>query len=119
MPANTSEAELKGIYAALSDDLRNAVRTAGGEKAAAAFERANAFKAKTASQVEALNKIVGASSDEALSSKLLAMAGSTGRTDIKNLMLARGVRQEKRRGMNWPRQHLRVWGRDAEGHVFP
>jgi hypothetical protein len=75
MPANTSEAELKGIYAALSDDLRNAVRTAGGEKAAAAFERANAFKAKTASQVEALNKIVGASSDEALSSKLLAMAG--------------------------------------------
>jgi hypothetical protein len=118
MPANTSQAELKQIYGALSDDLRNAVKTAGGDRAAQAFERANSFKAKTAGQVKALDKIVGTGSDEALSGKLLAMAGSTGRADIKNLYRAR-VAAGKESWDELASSALATMGRDVEGNFSP
>lgn len=78
LPANTSQAELKRIYASLSDDLNNAVRQSGGA-AAAAFERANSYAARVAKKRETLQKIVNVQKDEALVYKIRDLA-STGRS---------------------------------------
>jgi len=117
-PAGTSQDELRAIYGSLSDDLRNVVQKAGGEKAVKAFEDANTFAAKTIAEQKALDKIIGPQSDEGLFSKIQAMAGSNSRADIQNLMrVRRSVSPE-----TWDEMSSAVistMGRDADGKFSP
>lgn len=84
--------ELKQIYGGLSDDLRNIVSRAGGDKAASAFDKANTFASKVAVEREALDRILGRqTSDEGLFSKIQAMAGSNSRADMQNLLRAKNA----------------------------
>jgi hypothetical protein len=90
-PAGMAEGELKRIYGALSDDLRSAVGRSGGEKASKAFEEANSFAARAAKERQALDSIIGRqTSDEGIFAKVQAMAGSTSRADLQNLMRVKG-----------------------------
>lgn len=84
--------ELKQIYGGLSEDLRGVVAKAGGEKASKAFNEANSYAAKVATEREALDRILGKNtSDEGLFSKIQAMAGSSSRADMQNLLRARNA----------------------------
>jgi len=92
IPSNMSQAELKRIYGGLTDDLRNAVARAGGEKATKAFDDANALAASVAKEREALQSVLGRqTSDEGIFSRIEAMAGSTARADQNGLMKVRGA----------------------------
>ncbi len=117
-PAGTSQDELRAIYGSLSDDLRNVVHKAGGDKASKAFEEANTFAAKTTEEQKALDKIIGPQSDEGLFSKIQAMAGSNSRADLQNLMrVKRSVSPE-----TWDEMSSAVistMGRDADGKFSP
>lgn len=117
-PAGTSQDELRSIYGSLSDDLRNVVQKAGGEKATKAFEEANNFAAKTINEQKILDKIIGPQSDEGLFSKIQAMAGSNSRADIQNLMrVKRSVSPE-----TWDEMSSAVistMGRDADKKFSP
>ena len=119
--ANTdiSGGELKRIYGALTDDLKSAVSRAGGEKASKAFEDANSFAAKVANERKALDSILGRqTSDEGLFAKVEAMAGSTSRADMQNLLrVKRSVS-----GETWNEiasATLSKMGRDADGKFSP
>ncbi|WP_107341604.1 hypothetical protein [Agrobacterium pusense] len=117
-PAGTSQDELRAIYGSLSDDLRNVVTKAGGEKAASAFDDANSFAAKTIAEQKNLDKIIGPQSDEGLFSKIQAMAGSTSRADIHNLARVRqAVSPETWNDMS--SAVLANMGRDAAGNFSP
>jgi muramidase (phage lysozyme) len=92
LPQGMSQGDLKQIYSALSDDLKNAVKNAGGSKALTAFERANRYYNLVSSRREALAKIVGAAGDapaERVFDRLVAMASGTSRADIAGLTQAR------------------------------
>lgn len=117
-PAGTSQDELRAIYGSLSDDLRNVVTKAGGEKAASAFDDANSFAAKTIAEQKNLDKIIGPQSDEGLFSKIQAMAGSTSRADIQNLARVRQAVSPE----TWDDMSSAVlanMGRDAAGNFSP
>lgn len=90
--AGVEKAELKRIYGALTDDLKNAVARSGGEKASAAFETANSFAARAAKEREALDSILGTNlSDERIFDRISAMAGSNARADQVGLRRVRGA----------------------------
>jgi hypothetical protein len=89
LPGDISQKELKAIYGSLSDDLRNVVQTAGGEKALAAFERANKYHRLVSERRENLARILKAPSEEAMLEKVLASSQSSSRADIALLMQAR------------------------------
>lgn len=117
-PAGTSQDELRSLYGSLSDDLRATVKKAGGDKAAAAFDDANTFAAKTIQEQKALDKIVAPKSDEGLFGSIQAMAGSTNRADIQNLArVKRSVSPE-----TWNEISSSVIsriGRDTDGNFSP
>lgn len=92
LPQGMSQGDLKQIYSALSDDLKNAVNAAGGQKASAAFARANRYYDLVSDRREALAKIVGTDGNapaERVFDRLLAMASGSSRADIAGLMQAR------------------------------
>jgi hypothetical protein len=89
LPANTSGKELKRIYGALTDDLKETIRMAGGDKALSAWERANRYTALISARRENLTRILGAPSDEGIVERLTATASSKARADIKLLAQAR------------------------------
>lgn len=113
-----SGTEVKQLYGALSVDLRNAVRNAGGNTALAAFEKANRIYNMIGQRRDALSKILGVSGDaspEAVYARILAMAGSKSTANISTLALAR-----KTMGSDaWNEVASAVvskLGRDAEGN---
>ncbi len=117
-PAGTSQDELRALYGSLSDDLRSVVKAAGGDKAVSAFEEANTFAAKSIEEQKALDKIVGPQSDEGLFSKIQAMAGSTSRADLQNLVRVRKAVSPE----TWDEVSSAVistMGRDADGKFSP
>jgi len=87
--ADVSERELRRIYGALSDDLRDVVQAAGGSKAVAAFNRANDYARLVAERRKNLQRIVGAQNDEGVLERLTAAASSRGRADVALLQQAR------------------------------
>jgi hypothetical protein len=89
LPADTSGKELKRIYGALTDDLRETIRHAGGPKAVSTWERANQYNRLVSARRENLMRVLGAPSDEAVVERLTATAGSKARADIKLLTQAR------------------------------
>lgn len=118
-PTGMAEGELKRIYGALSDDLRSAVGRAGGERASKAFEEANSFAAKVAKERQALDSIIGRqTSDEGIFAKVQAMAGSTSRADMQNLMRVKGSVSKE----TWDEiasATLSRMGRDPDGKFSP
>lgn len=119
IPADMSQAELKRIYGALSDDLRTAVQRSGGDEALAAFEKANTTAAKVARERESLAKILGNDiSDERLFDRINAMATSSARADRASLARVRGAVSKE----TWDEiasGALAKIGRDAEGNFSP
>lgn len=118
LPADTSKAELKRIYGALTDDLRTIVSEAGGPQASEAFDQANRIHASISARREALAKIVGSRSDEGIFEKLAHAAGTGGSADIKLLGLARETIGPDAWGEVASAVIARM-GRDASGEFSP
>lgn len=86
--------EHKRIYAALTKDLENVVREAGGPDAMFAWKYANTLARMTSMQRNTLTKITGIKGDaapEAVFSRIAAYAGSKSSADIGKLRLAKGL----------------------------
>ncbi|AWI90282.1 hypothetical protein C0214_19685 [Methylobacterium sp. DM1] len=121
LPADISGGELKAIYGALSQDLRDAVGAAGGQNALAAFERANRYNALVSQRREQLAKVVGVNGDapaERVFDRLKAAASSSSRADVELLTKARRAIG----GEDWNDLAGSVaasLGRDAEGQFSP
>lgn len=88
LPSDISQSELKQIYGALSDDLANSVKVSGGDRALAAFERANKYHSLVSGRRENLAKLLN-TSDEGLFSKITQLAGSGASADAALLAQAR------------------------------
>lgn len=117
--SGVSAQEIKRIYGALTDDLRNAVQRSGGDDAVAAFERANTYAAKKFAERADLQKVLGKqASDEGIFAKIEAMAGSTSRADQNGLLKVRGAVGKE----GWDEISSAViskMGRDADGRFSP
>lgn len=114
-----SGAELKQIYAGLSDDLASIVSKAGGDKASAALEKANAFAKRVAGEREAFDRILGRqTSDEGIFAKIQAMAGSTSRADMRNLLRVKAATSKETWG-EIASAVVEKMGRDADGKFSP
>lgn len=86
------EREFKAIYSGLTKDLQASVKSAGGQKAFEAWNKANAVHRMAMDRRAGLEKIVGVSGDntgERVFERLTAMAGSTSRADLQTLMQAK------------------------------
>jgi hypothetical protein len=114
-----SETELKKIYGGLTDDLKNAVTRGGGDKASAAFEKANQLAAKTAREREGLQKVLGNdASDERIFDRIASMASSNARGDRVAMARVRGAVSDE----TWNDLAAGVitkLGRDADGQFSP
>ena len=92
-PEGMSGTELKRIYGALTEDLRLAAKTAGGDEGLAAFDKANRIHSMIEGRREALAKIVGkrgdASPAQIFDSLLAAAKTNTPRAETARLLLAR------------------------------
>lgn len=113
--------EFKTIYSALTDDIRNAVRSAGGPQALTAWEKANRIHAMGADRAEALQKIIGRTGDNAgenVFDRLLAMAGSTARADMSKLVQARKAMGPEA-WKEFTGTAVQRLGRDMEGNWTP
>ena len=90
--------EVKQIYGALTDDLRNAVKRSGTDEALKRFDDANAFNARMQDDLTALQKITGKDgTPEKTYANLIAMAtGKANKSgDLRTLAKARkAVSQE-------------------------
>jgi len=118
MPEGTSQAELRQIYGALSDDLQSAVKAAGGDRALTVFRRANAFNRVASERRKNLERLVGAKNDEGVLERILATASTKGRADTKLLWQARKAVGKE----GWDEISgtlLDRLGRDAEGNFSP
>ena len=125
LPADTSQSEMKRIYAGLTSDLRGAASNAGGPQAVAAFDQANAFARATAIRRQALAQFLGGPqagrSDEAVYSALQRAASTGSSADIKRLQQAHqaisaanpGAWDELLSGM------IAGLGNDAQGNFSP
>jgi hypothetical protein len=92
LPEGMSGGELKRIYGALTDDLRNVVDAAGGSQALKVWERANSFNAQIAARREELAKIIGKNADaapEMVFDRIFSMASDKGGGNINRLIQAR------------------------------
>lgn len=89
LPGDIRTKELKQVYKSLTSDLESSIKAAGGDAALNAWKQANAFNERISAKREALAKLLGANSDEAIFSRLADAAGSTSRANIKLLTLAR------------------------------
>lgn len=120
LPADMSGSELKSIYGALSDDLRNAAEAAGGPRGRQVFERANAFNAAVSKRREELAKIIGKDGNapaEQVFDTIVRYAGEKGGADISRLAKAKNAI-----GGDWDEVVSGVvgrMGRDAEGNFTP
>lgn len=84
-----NERHVNDLYDALSADLRNAVKAAGGDDGLKAFNEANSRAALFARDKETLKKLLGAGSDENVATRLSALAGDSSRANLKGLVLVK------------------------------
>jgi len=92
LPADTSKAELKQLYGALTEDLGASVKSAGGNRAMELFNRANSMNKAVAERRENLAKIVGMKGDvnpEEVLGRIERMAQAGTKGDINRLVMAR------------------------------
>lgn len=85
--------EIRRLYGAVTNDLRNAVRANGGKDALKAFDEANKLNIESQKAREQLLKITGqttaSKSAEGVFDTLYKMAGSKAGSDIEKLKLAK------------------------------
>jgi hypothetical protein len=94
LPAETSQAEMRRLYGALSQDLRASVQGAGGREALNRFELANATAQRIARRREDLATIVGARGDASareVFERIKAAAGGSRKQDTRLLQRARAA----------------------------
>lgn len=92
LPADTSKAELKQIYGALTEDLGSSVKAAGGNRAMELFNRANSMNKAVSQRRENLAKIIGMKGDvnpEEVLARMERMAQAGTKGDINRLLMAR------------------------------
>jgi hypothetical protein len=121
LESDISQAELKRIYGALTDDLGNAAKVAGGDKGFAAWQRANAVTKAVKGREEQLRKIIGEKADapaEAVYQRLATYASSKAGGDLQKLAAARKAMPAG----DWEEVGSAIvqnLGRDATGAVTP
>lgn len=116
--AGVSEAELKQIYGALTDDMGAIVQKAGGKDAVAAWDSANSLAQEASATRENLARVLNANSDEQIFSKLQAMTGTTSRGDVATLGQVRTAVGDK----NWGEvvsALIERWGFNEQGDFEP
>lgn len=86
-----SEKEARAAYGALTDDLLNVVKQAGGTAAEDAFKSANATAARLLARKDKLAQWIGKSEGESIVAKFIAAARSGGRENLQMLALGRKV----------------------------
>jgi hypothetical protein len=120
LPGNLSQGELKQIKTALDADLRAAATNAGGQRGAAAFERANTLYQNISGKRKELAKIIGAKGDASPTSvfnKITQMANDkTG--NPARLLTARKSMSPDQWG-DITSGVVNNMGRDAEGAFSP
>lgn len=92
VPEGMSKGDLKRIYGALTDDLRNTVQQAGGQPALDAFEKANSINSQISARRQALAKIVGTDGNaapEMVLDRVIGMASAARGGDLAKLSQAR------------------------------
>lgn len=92
--AGTMKPALKRIYAALTEDLQDGIRVAGGDKGLKAWEKANRVQRQIAERRADIAKVIGrndaAKSPEAIVESIVGMAGNAGgRADVQRLLAIR------------------------------
>ena len=92
-PEGMSQAELRHIYGALSNDLKASVSASGGADALAAFERANSLNIAKERWTDALQNVLrgAARSNEGITNALYRMSQSGAGADARTLTLARSA----------------------------
>ncbi len=91
-PEGMSQGELRRIYGTLSDDLKATVAATGGDKATAAFNRANAMNKFAEEWKDNIAKALGSDrSGEGISTALVRMASNGPTGDLKALTMARAA----------------------------
>lgn len=120
LPADLSRAELKNIYGALTEDLREVVKNAGSSQGLRAFERANNLYRDVSAKRKQLTKIVGLAGDvapEAVFNRLVTMAsekaGNLGRLKQARSSMSPDQWEDVTSGI------LSTIGRNAEGGFSP
>lgn len=120
LPADLSRAELKNIYGALTEDLREAVKNAGSSQGLRAFERANNLYRDVSAKRKQLTKIVGLAGDvapEAVFNRLVTMAsekaGNLGRLKQARSSMSPDQWEDVTSGI------LSTIGRNPEGGFSP
>jgi hypothetical protein len=121
LPPGVSGSELKRIYGALSDDMRNIVQAGGGQRGLALWERANTLNAAVAKRREELAKIVGkdgSAPPEQIFDRLTTYASDKGGANISRLMKARSTMTQD----EWQEVGSAIiqrMGRDAQDDFSP
>ena len=90
IPGGFVRTEIEKVYQALTKDLKESLRAAGGDPALAAWEKANVQYRLLSKQREALSKVVGIKGDaapEQVFERIIALGSSKSRGDINKLSL--------------------------------
>lgn len=115
------QGEAKLLYGALTDDMREAARAAGGARGVQLFERANAVNRAVAKRREALEKVIGRDGDatgENVFERLATFASEGKGGDLGRLALAKKVMEPE----EWNDVASAVigrMGRNAAGELTP
>lgn len=117
-PEGMSQGELRRIYGSLSDDLRDTVAATGGERAVAAWKRANAINTFVEEWKGNLGKLLGTDkSGEAVTAAILRTASNkTG--DLKALVMARAA-VPKQAWQDIAATAVSKLGKDRKGEFSP
>jgi hypothetical protein len=121
LPADIRRTELKRIYGALTNDLRDTVQQAGGQNSLTAFNKANNVHNMISQRREQLAKVVGSDASaapERIIDRLIGFASGSSRADFQKLALAR----KSIGGGNWDEvasAAVSKIGRDADGNFSP
>lgn len=120
LPGDVNEGELKQLYKALTTDLRDAARRAGGEPGVRAFDLANRTTDVIRGQQNRLARIVGATegkySPEQILGNIEKLASVGTKSDINRLLLARRAISSPRDWQNVAGGIIGHLGRDNLGN---
>lgn len=91
IPEGLGQREVKQIYGALSDDMRNIIARAGGQDGLKAYNQAERAAARWSTVREDLQRVLNIKSEEGIFSKIVDAASSRRSADIQLLGRVRGA----------------------------
>jgi hypothetical protein len=91
IPQGMSQAEVKQIYGALSQDMRLTIARAGGQQGLAAYDKAEKAAKRWANVREDLQRVLNVQNEEGIFAKVLQAASSRSTADVKLLGRVRGA----------------------------